>query len=290
MSGAVRLLAFAALLVAAFGAAAFVGRAADPERAEPQASPHGEEADAHAGGDESHAGSADTGPRGLAGAEGDYRLVAVDSELPAGREKAFRFRIVDRENEPVLDFVEEHEREMHLIIVRRDLTGYQHLHPKMGDDGTWIAPVRLPEAGAYRAFADFNAGGEDYTLGTDLHVAGEYRPEPLPHPETTARTDGYEVTLDKDGGTRSFSVRNDGREVTDIEPYLGARGHLVALREGDLAFLHVHPEDGATAGAGINFGVEYPSPGAYRLFLQFKHGGAVRTVAFTEEVGDAHGH
>jgi hypothetical protein len=85
-------------------------------------------------------------------------------------------------------------------------------------------------------------------------------------------------------------VSKDGREVTDIEPYLGARGHLVALREGDLAFLHVHPEDAATAGAGINFGVEYPSRGAYRLFLQFKHDGAVRTVAFTEEVGDAHGH
>ena len=32
-----------------------------------------------------------------------------------------------------------------------------------------------------------------------------------------------------------------------MEPYLGAKGHLVALREGDLAYLHIHPEGGELA-------------------------------------------
>ena len=63
------------------------------------------------------------------------------------------------------------------------------------------------------------------------------------------------------------------------EPYLGAGGHLVALREGDLAFLHVHP-----TGDGPDFEVEFPTPGRYRLFLQFKHEGRVHTAAFTREV------
>ena len=62
--------------------------------------------------------------------------------------------------------------------------------------------------------------------------------------------------------------------MKDIEPYLGARGHLVALREGDLAFLHVHPESEASEGSDIRFAVEYPSEGRYRLFLQFKLDGA----------------
>lgn len=39
--------------------------------------------------------------------------------------------------------------------------------------------------------------------------------------------------------------------VTDLKPYVGAFGHLVALRAGDLAYLHVHPDgapgDGRTA-------------------------------------------
>jgi oxalate decarboxylase/phosphoglucose isomerase-like protein (cupin superfamily) len=86
-----------------------------------------------------------------------------------------------------------------------------------------------------------------------------------------------------------FTVLRDGRVLDDVEPYLGARGHLVALREGDLSFLHVHPKDDATEGRDIRFGIEYPSQGRYRLFLQFQHDGRVHTAAFTQEVrGDGH--
>ena len=46
---------------------------------------------------------------------------------------------------------------MHLIVVRRDGTGFQHLHPELGADGTWRAPIALDDAGAYRVFADFSA-------------------------------------------------------------------------------------------------------------------------------------
>jgi hypothetical protein len=69
-----------------------------------------------------------------------------------------------------------------------------------------------------------------------------------------------------------------------VEPYLGARGHLVALRQGDLAYLHVHPLDKAAAGNAITFATTFPSAGRYRLFLQFKEAGRVHTAAFTQEV------
>jgi len=78
-----------------------------------------------------------------------------------------------------------------------------------------------------------------------------------------------------------FTVTRDGQPV-ETEPYLGAGGHLVALREGDLAFLHVHPTE---QGDVIGFGAKFPSEGRYRLFLQFKVAGRVQTVAFTQEVG-----
>jgi hypothetical protein len=93
------------------------------------------------------------------------------------------------------------------------------------------------------------------------------------------------VRVHDDGDGLDFEVLRDGVPVQDLEPYLGARGHLVALREGDLAFLHVHPDEEGEAQPGhIGFGVEYPSAGRYRLFLQFKHQGVVQTVAFTREV------
>jgi hypothetical protein len=64
-----------------------------------------------------------------------------------------------------------------------------------------------------------------------------------------------------------------------LQDYLGAKGHLVALREGDLAFLHVHPDANS-----LRFAADFLDPGSYRLFLQFKVAGHVRTARFTLEV------
>ncbi len=86
-------------------------------------------------------------------------------------------------------------------------------------------------------------------------------------------------------GELEFSVTRSGRPVEDLEDYLGAKGHLVALREGDLAYLHVHPEAEAEPGT-IGFMAHYPSAGRYRLFLQFRHEGRVRTAEVTREVSD----
>jgi hypothetical protein len=48
-----------------------------------------------------------------------------------------------------------------------------------------------------------------------------------------------------------FCVRREGGDVEKPGPYLGALGNLVALPEGDLAYLHVHPTGGT--GSGIGF-------------------------------------
>ena len=161
---------------------------------------------------------------------------------------------------------------MHLIVVRRDLTGFQHLHPKMNSDGVWSTPITLSEPGAYRVLADFNRGGEDLTLGGDVFVDGNADYAPLPHQATETETNsGYEVGVEgrapRAGETSElkFNVLRDGRPVK-VDPYLGAGGHLVALREGDLAFLHVHPSGGPSRD-GIRFETEFPTAGSYRLFL-----------------------
>jgi hypothetical protein len=248
---------------------------------------HGDETHAGAepaghGGHESAApaGGADA-VRGLAVAEGGLRLELATPELAQGRREQLRFTIADEAGNAVRDFDVAHERRMHLIVVRRDLTGFQHLHPELGDDGAWTTPVRLPEAGSYRVFADFTRDGRAVTLGADLRVDGDAELEPLAEPGATAAAgDGYEVRLDAHGAAPgreaelAFAITRDGEPITP-EPYLGAGGHLVALREGDLAFLHVHPTE------GTSFAATFPTAGRYRLFLQFQHEGSVRTAAFT---------
>jgi hypothetical protein len=264
-----KILGFVAALAVVFGLAALVGGAIDPDR---ETSPM----NAHASAPETEQ-THDV--RGLAIADHGLRVVVDDPELRRGQNETLRFRIVDDAGAAVRDFDVEHERRMHLIIARRDLATFQHLHPRQAEDGTWETGVRLDDAGSYRLFADFARDGEPATLAADLRVDGTADLRPLPAPEPTATSDGgYDVRLDRDGHELRFTITRDGQEI-ETEPYLGAGGHLVALREGDLAFLHVHPNDD-----GVSFETEFPTPGRYRLFLQFQHEGRVHTVAFTQEV------
>ena len=244
-----------------------------------------------------HAGMAapaDDLPGGLASSKDGYTFTPAATTPEPGR---FSFTITGPDGKPVTGYDVEHEKKLHLIVVRRDTAGFRHVHPEMAPDGTWSVPLTLPAAGSYRAFADFTpAGGQAMTLGTDLSVAGDYQPTTYA-PSRTARVDGYTVQLagDLTAGTTSpltLTVSRDGVPVTDLQPYLGAFGHLVALREGDLAYLHVHPDgapgDGKTApGPQVKFAAEVPSAGTYRLFLDFKHGDVVRTAEFTVTAGRA---
>jgi hypothetical protein len=271
-----RLSAYAAGLILIFGAAAGAGRVAGPDQTPAPASAHGE---AHA---EPTAGA--IGPRvpgGLQIAQDGYRLSPVTTRLSTGDAQPFRFRVLGADGDPVTEYTENHEKDLHLIVVRRDMSGYQHVHPTLGADGTWEVPLRVATPGQYRVLADFRpaAASESLTLGVDVPAPGDYQPVPLSQPARTAEVDGYTVTLDGDleSGALRFSVSRGGQPVTDLEPYLGARGHLVVLREGDLAYLHVHP----TSETALSFAAEVPSPGVYRLYLDFQHAGKVRTAEFT---------
>jgi hypothetical protein len=222
----------------------------------------------------------------------ELRLRVDDTRFDPGTAAPLAFRVEDADGTTVRRFDTEHEKRMHVIVVRRDLSGFQHIHPEQTRDGGWIVPLTLREPGTYRVFTDFSTGGESRLLQADVTAPGQSSPRVIPHPSDTAKVDGYEVTLAEDGDDARFTVRRDGRVLDDVEPYLGARGHLVALRQGDLEYLHVHPKDEATAGRDISFGIEYPSKGTYRLFLQFQHEGRVHTAEFTRQGGgsDGHGH
>ncbi|TDC39486.1 hypothetical protein [Micromonospora sp. KC213] len=237
-------------------------------------------------------GAADATAAGLSVTASGYTLTPSGTGFVAGRAADFRFQIRDDQRRVVTRFAVVHDKPMHLIVVRRDLTGYQHLHPTMAADGTWSVPVTLARPGVWRAYADFTVVADDgaqtpATLGVDLVVPGDYRPRPLPAPATTATVDGFDVDYQ---GTPEvgravplrFQIR-DGAAPAALERYLGAYGHLVALREGDLGYLHVHPEPAPT-GDVVTFWLTAPGPGRYRMYLDFQVAGVVRTAEFTVTV------
>ena len=212
-----------------------------------------------------------------------------------GPDQLIEFSIIGPDGTAVADYEVEHEKRLHLIAVKRDFTGFQHVHPVLDDAGTWSVPVDLT-AGQWRLFADFSPSGAGaLTLGTDLLVTGRAGADDDDAQNRVARVDGYTVTLAGDlqageDAKLTLSVSRDGKPVTDLQPYLGAYGHVVALRQGDLAYLHVHPDgtpgDGRTEpGPEVVFYAAVPSEGSYHLYLDFKHDGLVRTAKFHLSTG-----
>ncbi|MFG1709695.1 hypothetical protein ACFLIM_41595 [Nonomuraea sp. M3C6] len=297
MNTAAKLGTYALGLAVVFGGALGIGRVVGPtgntadmtdatQDHTPMA-PHGDE---HG----TRQANSDT-PGGLQVSQNGYTLNPITS-IRTGEPTDFKFTVTGPDGKPVTDYQVEHDKKLHFIVVSRDLGNFQHVHPDMSPEGTWSVKLTLPEAGPYRAFADFApTGGEKLTLGADLQAAGDYQPEPLPHVSRTAAVDDYTVNLAGDlvpgrSSKLTLTVNKDGEPVTDLQPYLGAYGHLVALRAGDLAYLHVHPEDGDKAGPEITFYAEVPSGGDYRLFLDFQHDGKVRTASFTATATLSDGH
>lgn len=237
-----------------------------------------------------HAG-ADHGDHGghgaMPGADALGRLATVgDHTLVVQGHDASTLRFhIERQGAPVARFDEVHEERLHLLVIRDDLSGYQHLHPVMEEDGTWVADVDLARPGRWRIVVDATPtdGDGPLVLGADLLVEGEAVAEALPPPDDEVEADGLVVTRDD----LDFTVREaDGSEVRGMGLYLGQPGHLVAFRQGDLAYVHVHPDSDRPG--ELRFTGPLPGPGTYRMFLQFVHDGRVVTVPFTVAIeGDA---
>lgn len=284
-----KLAIYTTILAASFAAAAGLAAAVGPiDTSSGSHNDHGGAVDHNAAGARPHV------PGISIDADG-FRIVPTETSLTADVATTYSFRIVDSDGNTVTDFDVTHERRLHLIVVSRNFVDYHHLHPAQDKDGVWTADVPALPAGSYRVFADTRpTGAEGITLGTDLAVGdGVADTDATTAPsagDTTFTVDGYEIKMTGApvvGESRlTFSVVRSGEPIVP-DPYLGASGHLVALRAGDLAFLHVHPLGDATPKQpAIRFAAQFPTPGTYHLFLDISIDGTVRTAAFTVEVAE----
>ncbi len=280
-----KLFACGAVLAATFAAAAGVAAAVGPiDTSDGTHNDHQDAVDHDMGGGRPHV------PGISIDADG-FRIVPATLSLAADAAAPYVFHIVDADGVTVTDFDITHERRLHLIVVSRNLIDYHHLHPSQDALGVWTADVPALPAGSYRVFADTRPTGADgITLGTDLAVGAGVAGLGVASPssETSVTVDDYTIELTGTSAVGesllTFAVLREGQAIVP-DPYLGASGHLVALRTGDLAFLHVHPLGDATDHApGIRFAAAFPTPGSYRMFLDFSIDGTVRTAAFTVEV------
>lgn len=236
---------------------------------------------------------------GLSASDGGFTFAPVETTLAVGSAVQLHFKITDSMGMAVTSFEPDQTKLMHLYLIHSDLTGFEHVHPTMGADGTWTADFPRVTPGSYRAYIAFNAKNASgatvaEVLSKTLTAAGTRTSTPLPAAASTTTVDGYTLTVSGEmmaamNHTLTVTVGKNGKPVTDLQPYLETYAHLTAIHAGDLAFAHLHPQGAAattdTGGPTLTFQAMLPKSGDWRLFIQFQTGGILHTAAITLHVG-----
>jgi len=232
------------------------------------------------------------------------------STVSAGSGAVFSLtpKIIGKESEAVpLDL--QHEKKIHLIVVSKDLSYFEHIHPEYQPDGSYQIKVldktknyaagaghnetRFITPGEYLLFADYMpSGGSHQVEKIQLDVKGTPKqPTIYKADKLTGTSDKFSVQLQVDGGKLETGkqthiagqVMKDGKEVdvNSLENYLGAKAHMVVISLNDKEYLHVHPD---VQGGKFDLNTTFKKSGIHRGWIQFKSEGKVHTVDFVLNV------
>jgi hypothetical protein len=176
----------------------------------------------------------------------------------------------------ITNFVDDHGAMLHVVLIRPDLSGFQHVHPDVAADGSFVIPIDQP--GKWHVIVESQPAGAQAPIALATNVDDEVAVGTVSMPGAVDAVTLDDLTVSRNG--LDFAVvSKDGSAVTGLEPYLGQPAHLIAIREGDLAYTHLHSAH-AMAGSTFTFDGTLGA-GTYRLFLQFGYRGSVETFAFT---------
>jgi hypothetical protein len=219
--------------------------------------------------------------------------------LPAGKEVTLRFHLAAPDGGAVQELEVVHEKLIHLLLVSDDLAWFGHEHPELQQDGTFTLRTTFPHGGGFTLFHDFTPRRDGMqVVPVELEVAGAAPPAValVPDADGTRLVDGCAIRFTAPAPIRSLfnlsltaHVTRDGKPVTDLEPYLGALGHLIVVSEDRSRFVHSHPlgaapTAGAPAGPDVTFSALFPAPGRYKAWVQLQRGGRVLTAPFVFDV------
>ncbi|MCH8005604.1 MAG: hypothetical protein IH888_05160 [Planctomycetes bacterium] len=261
--------------------------------------------------------------RAIAAGSYSVDVKPTGGSIEPGVSTALDFTIKDPTGATVKNLEVVHERVLHLLMVSDDLSWYAHEHPVAQSDGSFRLSFKFPRGGEYVLFCDFSpsgAGGQ--VVPVTLRVQGLSGASiPLVvDVESAKQVDGYTIRLDTSGpiyaggeAVLSYSISRRGRPVADLEPYLGAIGHLVLISRDLKHFVHSHPLGREHAGRGhhvndqrgagghdehnehggfvtgstgsvVSFHARFPEAGLYKAWAEFKHRGRILTVPFVIDV------
>jgi Cu+-exporting ATPase len=227
------------------------------------------------------------------------------SRPSAGEQATLRFSVKDDAGRVVSDLPYAHEQAMHVMIVSRDLRHFAHVHPSVEGESFRLEHT-FSEGGEYVVVVDYQEPGRGQVVDKHrVEVEGPTRASaPLEESTREHRADGIQLSMMIDrelrageGAMLRFTVTDaeTGEPVDDLELYLGARAHFMALSEDGEKFVHIHALE-CDRPSALSAHAVFPQQGLYKLWVQVQRRGAVVTVPFVlrvgarKEVQAAHGH
>lgn len=225
-------------------------------------------------------------------AKGNFEMQLATSPqiIEAGKSVTLAFTPKNKDNPSAavpLDI--EHEKKIHLILVSEDLSWFNHIHPEYQADGSYTAEETFPYGGNYILYADYKPSGSSHQLEIiNVQVNGKSIPaKTYTTFKNTASSNDYTVTLKPDDGVfiSNKAIHFDGVctkngkpfDVSQLQNYLGAKGHMVGINTETKEYVHLHPE---VEGTILHFHTTFEKAGNYRLWLQFMADGQLHTTDF----------
>lgn len=217
-----------------------------------------------------------------------------EEQRTAGVETIFRF--TPRANADTSKFVELqtlHDKKMHVIIVKKDLSLFYHVHPVLAKNGEYSIPFSFSYGGEYVIFVDYMPVNSDQQLERiELTVEGEsYTAKEYTNQQLSTKIDDFEIQLIPENESIetmhptaiTVRIKRKGNEINAnaLDDYLGAKAHMVVISANTKEYIHVHPY---VKDKSLMLHAEFPQPGMYRGWLQFQYKGQLRTAEFVFEV------
>ena len=217
------------------------------------------------------------------------------NKITPNQDTTITINIKDKTGKPIDKFDTVHEKQMHFIIVSKDLSFFNHIHPDYKGNGVFTVTTQFPTAGQFKVIADITPTGMGAMNKSQwISVQGEMPAEQAIKPDAalTKVVDGKEVTLAIDHLMANMELNlnftitdaQTKQPVTNLQPYLGAVGHVVILTKDAENYLHVHPTDEHASGPDAKFMTTFPHSGVYKIWGQFKQNNKVFTVPFVVKV------
>ncbi len=220
----------------------------------------------------------------------EMQLTTSPQIIEAGKTTTLSFIPKNKNNASAAVPLEvQHEKKIHLIAVSEDLSWFNHIHPEYQADGSYTVEETFPNGGNYILYADYKPSGSTHQLEKiNVQVKGKTVPaKTYTTIQHAATSNAYTVTLKPDDGIfivnkalhfdGVFTKNGKSFDVNQLQNYLGAKGHMVAINTETKEYVHLHPE---VEGVILHFQITFENAGTYRVWLQFMADGKLHTTDF----------